>query len=304
MPISRLIVLGKVIFMICKFCGKEVADNIITCPNCGNSLVAITSEIHDDNNKTCPNCKTIIPLDMKFCSKCGWNFEENKAAQKICPKCGAELAEGAQFCLKCGKKVDGKKSKRGIAIVCIIICIIAVAVAGGGYYIHQKNVQEQIEQERLAEEARQKLIADFKEKEKELFDKIVDGENTITKISDVIGISCFMDTTGIVTPSAYVSFAESQCPSDFTQEKNRKKEVDKLVKEIKDLNCNEEEIKDLKDAMDDFVDAYDARYDFMFNGNFHVAKYLEEEAANNKDYKAKKEKAEKAFTDLENNSAE
>ena len=48
--------------MVCKNCGKEIADDSIFCPNCGERT---------DDKIECKNCKTLVDSSFRFCPKCG-----------------------------------------------------------------------------------------------------------------------------------------------------------------------------------------------------------------------------------------
>ena len=48
--------------MVCKNCGKEIADDSIFCPNCGERT---------DDKIECKNCKTLVDNSFRFCPKCG-----------------------------------------------------------------------------------------------------------------------------------------------------------------------------------------------------------------------------------------
>jgi membrane protease subunit (stomatin/prohibitin family) len=50
----------------------------------------------------CPECKQHIPVDAKFCPKCG----HQQLVFQQCIQCGKNLTTGAQFCSRCGKKVE------------------------------------------------------------------------------------------------------------------------------------------------------------------------------------------------------
>lgn len=50
--------------------------------------------------KTCVSCGESIPIDSKFCPKCGFNNEGS-----MC-ECGNKLSAGTKFCPNCGKKVE------------------------------------------------------------------------------------------------------------------------------------------------------------------------------------------------------
>ena len=59
----------------------------------------------------CPKCQNEVGDTARFCTKCGCNLEEARAAMKpkVCTKCGAELISNAKFCTKCGTPVAAIK---------------------------------------------------------------------------------------------------------------------------------------------------------------------------------------------------
>ena len=59
----------------------------------------------------CPKCQNEVSDNARFCTKCGCNLEEARAAMKpnVCTKCGAALIPNAKFCTKCGTQVTAMK---------------------------------------------------------------------------------------------------------------------------------------------------------------------------------------------------
>lgn len=51
---------------------------------------------------TCPKCETSLASNAKFCPNCG----ESLKAITNCPKCNATLLPNAKFCAECGQKID------------------------------------------------------------------------------------------------------------------------------------------------------------------------------------------------------
>lgn len=50
----------------CKECGKEISENAISCPHCGNP-----QQNNMQNKKYCLHCGEIIDKDCIICPKCG-----------------------------------------------------------------------------------------------------------------------------------------------------------------------------------------------------------------------------------------
>lgn len=120
--------------MFCKYCGKELAENVKFCSKCGGKLVTEFNDAKTKKNnvatkyaepkekKFCKYCGHKLATTAHFCSKCGGklvsglNTYETKTAKvsdkitenkkiKFCKYCGKQLALNAKFCSKCGKQV-------------------------------------------------------------------------------------------------------------------------------------------------------------------------------------------------------
>lgn len=59
--------------MICKHCGKEIADDVKFCNYCGKRA---------DGQKACPSCGALLPEDSMFCSSCGANLKGASEVKK------------------------------------------------------------------------------------------------------------------------------------------------------------------------------------------------------------------------------
>lgn len=85
--------------MVCRSCGKNLANGTVICPNCGNSLQTLTFQ----NNRLCENGKNAEYVTEKYNMKKGV-YE--------------------------GKNNDTNKAFKGIIVIFIILLIIiAIAVA-------------------------------------------------------------------------------------------------------------------------------------------------------------------------------
>ena len=79
---------------------------------------------------------------MKWCSNCGAQLEKN---EKYCPECGARQ-KLEDYEEKGKKKAANGASKKGkITILCIVVIMIVVAVAGINYLQNQKAKAEERE---------------------------------------------------------------------------------------------------------------------------------------------------------------
>jgi membrane protease subunit (stomatin/prohibitin family) len=75
----------------CTKCGADLPENAKFCLECGEKVVA-------DGMIVCPECGNTVAKG-KFCPECGHKFVT------ACPKCGTELASGTKFCPECGEKL-------------------------------------------------------------------------------------------------------------------------------------------------------------------------------------------------------
>lgn len=121
--------------MFCKYCGKELADNVKFCSKCGRKLSselnsaeqnideALVETTENKGKKFCKYCGKQLAVTAQFCSKCGGklssesnsadmiiaekdNSETQNNSLKFCKYCGKQLALNAKFCSKCGNKTS------------------------------------------------------------------------------------------------------------------------------------------------------------------------------------------------------
>ena len=79
----------------CPECQNTIPMDSKFCPKCGHQLVVF--------NK-CSNCGKNLTPNAQFCSRCGHPAEE-KPTSKVCSKCGNENMPESMFCNKCGEKL-------------------------------------------------------------------------------------------------------------------------------------------------------------------------------------------------------
>ena len=60
--------------MICKKCGKEIADDVEFCPECG--------------------AKKPAGVPVYKCDNCGWEPEKGVTPPQFCPECGDRFDAG------------------------------------------------------------------------------------------------------------------------------------------------------------------------------------------------------------------
>lgn len=88
------------ISMRCNNCNKDIPEDSVFCPYCGQKV---------DKIKKCSVCGYELKEDFVFCPACGNKID----SVRHCPKCGLEIQDGYGFCAACGTRVDdiGVQSK-------------------------------------------------------------------------------------------------------------------------------------------------------------------------------------------------
>ncbi|WP_294428069.1 PrsW family glutamic-type intramembrane protease [uncultured Treponema sp.] len=71
--------------MFCKYCGKELANNVKFCSKCGGKLVSELNAVETKINEATDKSDEVKEI-------------------KFCKYCGKQLSATAQFCSKCGKQ--------------------------------------------------------------------------------------------------------------------------------------------------------------------------------------------------------
>lgn len=251
----------------------------------------------------CKFCGTEMDEDALFCLKCGKKIEQfseqNSEETKKCPKCGAMVASDDRFCLKCGYSMKTRRKKKPIGLIAVIAVVILL-VAGGGtaFYVHQKLEREAYEAALAAERQRQAEIQAFQEKSIELFDAINASKANFNIMSTMYSASTEMNT-GLLGPSFFTSYVEGLCSGELSEEKNRKREIDKLYDSWKELECNEEEIKELRNVIDNYYFSYSDRYSLLVEGDFSIYTFDSEEKASSSDFSSKYSEAQNEIDNID-----
>ena len=84
----------------CPSCKADIIGEHRFCPSCGKELseVANMQDTKEQSKNNCLKCGAYLPLNARFCHKCGAKQGTN------CYKCGAILQSNAEFCNECGAK--------------------------------------------------------------------------------------------------------------------------------------------------------------------------------------------------------
>ena len=97
----------------CKVCGFRLSDEAKKCPICGTMKGSTKAGSMGAENANlprylCPSCKADIIGEHRFCPSCGKELSEvgnmQEQSKNNCIKCGAYLPLNAKFCHKCGAK--------------------------------------------------------------------------------------------------------------------------------------------------------------------------------------------------------
>ena len=105
---------------MCNSCGLLNKQEVSYCTHCGHKI-DIPSEY--TLLKQCPICQKYVRKEALFCSKCGFNFKNERNTNNIavlqtkeCPSCRSKQKINAVFCTQCGAKIGEKKTEPNILI--------------------------------------------------------------------------------------------------------------------------------------------------------------------------------------------
>ncbi|GFE60704.1 SPFH domain-containing protein [Geobacter sp. AOG2] len=76
----------------CPKCHADVPLDGRFCPKCGHQMVV---------TNRCPACGKDLPAEANFCMVCGLNLKQRPS----CPTCNVDLPPGTKFCTGCGEKL-------------------------------------------------------------------------------------------------------------------------------------------------------------------------------------------------------
>ena len=82
--------------MLCRNCGKEIAEGSLFCSSCGSKVIP---------ENICPKCGNAYPEGSVFCNACGQRVD----IKGYCPSCGKPIQADAVYCNHCGKRLDGRE---------------------------------------------------------------------------------------------------------------------------------------------------------------------------------------------------
>lgn len=94
--------------MECPHCWAEIPLNSRFCTKCGKELsVSNTGNSAPNGKKVCSKCGNLVEDGQKFCRICGNSLTEpeSKQNENRCPRCGKEADESAAFCIYCGTQI-------------------------------------------------------------------------------------------------------------------------------------------------------------------------------------------------------
>ena len=93
---------------LCPSCKHEIIGEHRYCPSCGKELCEAAKKADEQNphETKCVQCGASLPLEARFCHKCGAKQERN------CSQCGAILLPNAEFCNECGAKQNSLPNAR------------------------------------------------------------------------------------------------------------------------------------------------------------------------------------------------
>ena len=100
--------------MFCKYCGKELANDVKFCSNCGKQLFHDSLDLQGETKEGPISANDQLNGGVEMQSfqvksaeqNCNVVEEKSVNTKKFCENCGEQLIDGAKFCLACGSPVS------------------------------------------------------------------------------------------------------------------------------------------------------------------------------------------------------
>jgi transcription elongation factor Elf1 len=140
--------------MICRVCGKELADEFKFCPHCGDEKVA-----------NCPECGKESSIEFNYCPYCGEAFAPdpseieslssssriNKVTDKITDQIAPKISVDTDKTQEVGTYVFGAFSAISLLVsimkgIVPIYLFEAAGWAGAAWYWHRKKTHSELAQ--------------------------------------------------------------------------------------------------------------------------------------------------------------
>ncbi len=287
---------------LCPFCKTDIneGEEVIVCSacntphhkNCWEENKGCTtfgcSEQHYEAQGTnptdvCPNCGATLGDGQTFCPKCG--TPKGGAKKNICGKCGAELQDGQEFCPKCGQKAELQidtnvnsaisqfnsgleKKKKKSKVLPIILAIVLVIVAIGGYFTY--NI---IQEKNLAVS-----VDEYKENASSFHAAVLSSGATMEDIGNEIRSAWYAyvhssryNGSRYYSVDSAISAAQSYKSSDISSVVSSNSSIGSLYKSLLTVpDTNDQELLEIKDTVKDVYEAYNDMYDCVISptGNY------------------------------------
>lgn len=94
--------------MNCPKCNGLLPDDSVFCSFCGCNIEEVRAANEAKGNR-CPRCENPLPDNSVFCPYCGCNIEDvrvsNETKENRCPNCKNVVPEDSDFCPYCGTQI-------------------------------------------------------------------------------------------------------------------------------------------------------------------------------------------------------
>lgn len=165
------------------------------------------------------------------------------------------------------------KFKQLIPLLVGIIILLLQAAAYMGYCKHQESLRETYKAELKAEKQRKKDIREYEKRAEELYQSVSDAHDNLLLLEQINDY--FNDEKQVSAYAELFDYVEETKTDAVDEEKKRKREIDRLYSELKDLKCKEKEIEQLDQMISQFCTAYGARYKLLVDTSYKDANYKE-----------------------------